>query len=76
MKTATISIKVDPDTARAYRAATPGERRKMQTWLSYQLKALAAKPRRSLEQIMDDIGTTAQARGMTPKILESILNDE
>jgi hypothetical protein len=35
-----------------------------------------AEPPRSLPDIMDDIGAEAASRGLTPEILESLLNDE
>jgi hypothetical protein len=34
------------------------------------------KPKRSLEEVMDSMGQYDQAQGLTPEILESILNDE
>jgi hypothetical protein len=37
---------------------------------------LTTRKVRPLEQIMDEIGREAAARGMTPEILDSILKDE
>ncbi|HVR98353.1 MAG TPA: hypothetical protein VMW27_17190 [Thermoanaerobaculia bacterium] len=34
----------------------------------------SAKPRRSLEEIMDEMSREAQEGGLTPEILESILS--
>jgi hypothetical protein len=76
MATATISLEVDPDTARAFAAATPEERRKLQLLLSLRLRELTAHPARPLKEVMDDIGRYAEARGLTPEILESLLRDE
>ena len=46
----------------------------MQVLLSLRLQDLTSAPRRrSLEEVMDEIGAEAEARGLTPEILESIL---
>jgi hypothetical protein len=34
-----------------------------------------AEPPKSLQQVMDEIGAAAEARGLTPEILASLLND-
>ena len=39
-------------------------------------KENATCSKRSLETVMDEIGKNAQARGLTPEILDSILNGE
>jgi hypothetical protein len=69
----TITIPVDVETARAYKAAAPEERRKMQALLSLRLRELALSEYPSLQQILDDVGRKAQAKGLTPEILDSIL---
>jgi hypothetical protein len=74
MTTATISLEVDPDTARAFAEAPAEERRKLQLLLRLRLRELTTAPARSLREIMDDIGREAEARGLTPEILESLLN--
>jgi hypothetical protein len=48
----------------------------MEALLSLWLKEIAASDARPLKEVMDEIGREAQRRGMTPEILESILNDE
>ena len=48
----------------------------MEALLSLWLKEIAAADARPLKEVMDEIGREAQRRGMTPEILESILNDE
>jgi hypothetical protein len=70
-----ITIRVDADAARAYRAATEEDRRKLDLLISLRLKD-ATRSRRSLESLMDDISRKAQARGLTPEILEGILGEE
>jgi ferritin-like protein len=76
MAISTISIKVDAEAARAFAEASAEERRKLQLLLSLRLRELTACPARSLKEIMDDIGTRAEALGLTPEILESLLHGE
>ena len=76
MATATISIEVDADTARVFSAASAEERRKLQLLLGLRLRELTAGPARPLKDIMDEIGARAEARGLTPEILESLLHGE
>lgn len=76
METVPITIEVDAEAAKVYAAATPEEQWKMQVLLSLRLRDLTIKPRRSLREVMDDIGREAQANGLTPEILETLLRDE
>ena len=76
METTPITIEVDAAAAKVYAAATPEEQWKMQVLLSLRLRDLTIKPRRSLREVMDDMSREAQANGLTPEILESILRGE
>ncbi len=76
MATTTISIEVDPEAARAFTEAPAEERRKLQLLLGLRLRELTSAPARPLKVIMDEIGARAEARGLTPEILESLLHDE
>ena len=76
MPTSTIAFEVDTDTARAFSAASPEDRRKLQLLLGLRLRELTARPARPLKEVMDDIGRHAEACGLTPEILESLLHDE
>ena len=76
MTTATISIPVDPEAARAFTEASPEEQRKLALLLSLRLHELVVGPERPLKQIMDEIGAQAEARGLTPEILDELLRDE
>jgi len=73
MENGTISLEVDADTARAFSAASPDERRKLELLLSLRLRELTVRRSRSLQEIMDEIGQQAEARGMTPELLEEFL---
>ena len=76
MGTANITIEVDEAAARAFAEASPSEQQKLQLLLSFRLQELTAKPGRPLQTVMDEIGKAAEARGLTPEILENLLRDE
>jgi ferritin-like protein len=76
METALITIQVDAGAAKAFAEASTEEQRKIQLLLSLRLQELTVSRRRSLKAIMDEIGLRAEARGLTPTILESLLRDE
>ncbi len=67
-----ITIHVDERVAQAYTASTQAQRRKLDLLLSLQLSQIMADER-SLEEVMSDMSHKAQARGLTPAILEEIL---
>ena len=71
----TITIPLDADTADFYANAPDEVRKKVQLLLRLWLREFVLSPR-SLQTIMDDISRKAQERGLTPEILESLLNDE
>jgi hypothetical protein len=71
-----IPIPVDAETARVYRTASAEDQKKIQILLRLRLRELTTLPSRSLIDIMDDIGVKAEARGLTPEILEALLRDE
>jgi hypothetical protein len=73
MANPTITIPLDPETARAYDAAPADERRKIQALLSLWLRELTAGELPSLQQVLDEVGRKAQDRGLTPGVLDSIL---
>ena len=76
METTPITIEVDSDAARIYAAATPEQQRKMQEMLSLRLQAITDSPASALRESIDQISREAQANGLTPEILESILRGE
>jgi hypothetical protein len=75
MTNVTITMPVDEKTAQAFAAASPEDQRKLKLLLSLRLREITATPRKSLKEIMDEIGQQAEARGLTPEILESLLHD-
>ena len=75
MSTDITSIQVEPDIANAYNAASQEDRKKIQLLMGLWLRELSTQPNMSLTEVMDLISDRAQARGLTPEILESILNE-
>lgn len=69
----TITIPLDPETARAYDSTAPEEKRKIQALLSLWLRKFAAEDYPPLQQVLDEVGRKAKARGLTPEILDYIL---
>ena len=78
MSTANLTIQVSEEAARAFAQVSPEEQRKIQLLLDLRLRDLAVSPlpRKSLQAVMDEIGNSAAARGLTPAVLESLLNDD
>lgn len=76
MRDTMITIPVDAETARAYQAASEDDQKKMQVLLRLRLRELTTASTVSLRDLMDEIGTEAEARGMTPEILERLLRDD
>ena len=73
MANPTITIPVDPQTAQVYNSAAPEERRRIQALLSLWLRELATGNSPSLQQVLDEVGRKAKARGLTPEMLDSLL---
>ena len=73
MPNPTITIPLDPQTARAYDSAAPDEKQKIQALLSLWLRELATGQYPLLQAVLDEVGRKAQARGLTPEILDSLL---
>lgn len=73
MADTTISIPVDAATAQIYLTASPDDQHKIQMLLRLRLRELAEMPRQSRREVMDEIGAKAEARGLTPDMLEDLL---
>jgi hypothetical protein len=67
----TITIPLDPQTARAYDLANPDQKRKIQALLSLWLRELTIGDNPPLEQILEEVGQKAAERGLTPELLDS-----
>ena len=73
MATTNITIEVDEVAARAFAEASLGEQQKLQLLLSLRLQELTSSPDKTVQTVMDEIGMAAEARGLTPEILEKLL---
>lgn len=74
MASRAITIRVNPEAAQAYEAASAEEKRKLDVLLSLKLIEVTQEER-SLEEVMQDISRSAQARGLTPEILQTLLDE-
>jgi hypothetical protein len=75
MTTEEITIRVDADTARAFKSTSAQERQKLELLLNLKLKESLIQSN-SLLDIMDEISHEAIDNGLTPEILQSLLEDE
>jgi hypothetical protein len=70
-----ITIRVEPTAAAIYLAASEQDRRKLDVLLSLRLTQ-TARQSRSLREVIRDASQEAQANGLTPEILQEILDGE
>jgi hypothetical protein len=71
----TITLEVTPEIAQAYQFASLEERQQIQQIVSLLLKKEKENDIDFLRKIMDEISDRATARGLTPEILEAIINE-
>jgi hypothetical protein len=74
MATETITVEVDAEAARLFRSASPQQRKKLEALISLRLLD-AAFDTRPLKEVMIEISRNAQARGLTPELLQAILDE-
>lgn len=70
-----ITVSVDSDVANRYRSASNQERRKLDLLINLRLRDVT-ESEKSLRDTMLEISRNAQQRGLTPEILQSILDEE
>jgi hypothetical protein len=73
MGTEQITMQIDDEAARAFRSASSIDRRKLEALVSIQLLE-ATRSKDSLKELMSGISLKARERGLTPEILQEILN--
>ena len=71
----TITLEVTSEIAEAYQFASLEERQQIQEIVSLLLKKEKENDIDFLRKIMDEISDRATARGLTPEILESTINE-
>lgn len=69
-----ITIQVEPEIAKAYREAEPEKQQKVLLVFNLILKELFKDA--SFEEIVQQIRQEADENGLTPEILEELLQDE
>lgn len=70
-----ITITVTPEVAQAYQKATDKQKQFLQTLIVFFFNEDVTREMDFLGKIMDEISDRAVARGLTPEILEAILNE-
>ncbi len=73
MTVAIVSIQLDNEAAQIYTNASAENRKKLQLLLSFWLREFDM-PSISLADLMDGISEKAQARDLTPELLETLLD--
>ena len=75
MDTEIISIRVDAEAAKTFKSLPEQDRRKLEALLSIRLTEVTQRGE-SLEAVMKEISERAKERGLTPEILNSLLDEE
>jgi hypothetical protein len=75
MTTSAITLVVDPVSAATYNTASREDKQKMQLIVRWVLREFQHSSPAQLRVVMDAIGAKAVERGMTPELLEQLLND-
>lgn len=70
-----ISIEVSPEAAELYQAAPPEEKERVRALVDLLIRKPVNNDLEFLRKLMDEISDEAEARGLTPEILESLLNE-
>ena len=81
METEPITLKVEPEAARAFRESSTEEQDQLGLEVSFWLKRKdrgrpTPEDKARFLAVVDQIGASAQAKGLTPEILESLLNEK
>jgi hypothetical protein len=70
-----ISIEVSPEAAELYQSAPPEEKERVRSLVDLLIRKPVNNDLEFLRKLMDEISDEAEARGLTPEILESLLNE-
>ena len=69
-----ITVSVDPEVAKRYRSASDNERRKLDLLVNLRLLD-ATESGKSLRNTVQEISRSAQRHGLTPELLQTILDE-
>ena len=73
MTTVPLTIRVAPRVAEAYRAASDGDRLKMEILFGLNVGRVLDPPTESLSEVIGRMSREAERNGLTPEILEAAL---
>jgi hypothetical protein len=73
MRTKTLTIRLDPESAEALTAASPDDQKKIKVLLGLWLRDLTKAEPSDLKKLMDELSRKAKAQDLTPEILDSLL---
>ncbi|MCB0123155.1 MAG: hypothetical protein KDE58_12960 [Caldilineaceae bacterium] len=76
MGVATITIQVDDQAAQVYESTSEDKRVRLRRLISFLVQEFAESTPESLLTLMDGMSREAEAKGLTPEILEMLLEDE
>jgi len=69
----TIAIQIDEDIAQAFQSSQPEQQQQRQAWLNQWMRQ--ALKISKLQNTMDRLSDEAVANGLTPEILQAIINE-
>ena len=69
----TIAIQIDEDIAQAFQSSQPEQQQQIQAWLNQWMRQ--ALKISKLQNTMDRLSDEAVANGLTPEILQEIINE-
>ncbi|MCY7406028.1 MAG: hypothetical protein LH631_01260 [Alkalinema sp. CAN_BIN05] len=69
----TIELQVDAEVARTFLGANPAQQQKVQALMNLWMKRAMSVTQ--LQTTMDNLSDAAEANGLTPEIVQSILNE-
>ena len=69
----TIAIQIDEDIAQAFQSSQPEQQQQIQAWLNQWMRQ--ALKISKLQNTMDRLSNEAIANGLTPEILQAIINE-
>ena len=69
----TIGIQIDEDIAQAFQSSQPEQQQQIQAWLNQWMRQ--ALKISKLQNTMDRLSDEAVANGLTPEILQAIINE-
>ncbi|MBD2176149.1 hypothetical protein H6F42_04350 [Pseudanabaena sp. FACHB-1998] len=69
----TIAIQIDEDIAQAFQSSQPEQQQQIQAWLNQWMRQ--ALKISKLQNTMDRLSDEAVSNGLTPEILQAIINE-